>query len=148
LAPPAGPLEREIKNAIITFLRDIGCKVYNLDQGFRPGGPRHGTTRQTKGLGDLYAIMPSAFPSAFPVLWIEVKRRGNKRSPEQDAFAVQNRARGIYVLLAYSTLDVIRFVQSVREWAHLEPNARLASEEAIAYIEARFHQLRRDDNHE
>ena len=42
---------------------------YDLSQGFRPGGKRHGSTRQTPGLGDLFVI----FPPTGLTLWHETK---------------------------------------------------------------------------
>ena len=44
-----------------------GGMVYDLSQGFRPGGDRHGGTRQTPGLGDfehrIEAVLPT-WPAA------------------------------------------------------------------------------------
>lgn len=77
------PLEREVKSRVIAIFRAFGGRVFNLDQGFRPGGPRHGTTRQTKGLPDLYVMFPARRQAA----WFEVKRPGGTRSPEQETFA-------------------------------------------------------------
>lgn len=83
--------EREIQRAIVQLCRQLGGVVYSLSQGYRPGGRRHATTRQTKGLADLYVI----FPAKKRVMWIEVKRPGQKPTPEQRRFAELNRLCGV-----------------------------------------------------
>lgn len=80
----------------------VGCKVYNLAQGWRPGGPRHATTRQTKGLADLYVIPPRRDPflalDGLP-FWHEVKRPGGELRQEQVDFKARNEAAGIAVVV-------------------------------------------------
>jgi len=81
LKPPV-PLERDVQRDVVTLYRRFGCTVCSLSQGYRPGGPRHGTTRQTKGLADLRVFLP-----AKGLTWEhEVKRPGGEQSPEQAEF--------------------------------------------------------------
>jgi hypothetical protein len=61
--------ETDVQRAVVGFYRQVGGVVYDLAQGYRPGGRRHGTTRQTKGLPDLWVF----FPHLGLVLWHEVK---------------------------------------------------------------------------
>jgi hypothetical protein len=107
------PREKDVKRGVVKFLRDIGCHVYNLDQGYRPGGRRHATTRQTKGLPDLFAVWPRS-PGGSLVFWIEVKRPGGRRSTEQVQFAARVMAAGGVVLCVWETADVVRFIERVR----------------------------------
>jgi hypothetical protein len=76
------PIERDVKRAVIDTYRQFGCVAWNLDQGFRPGGGRHGTTRQTKGLADVYVT----FPRRRVAWWHEAKRPGGAQRPEQADF--------------------------------------------------------------
>ena len=93
---PRPPLERDVQRRVVALLKSAGFTVYSLSQGYRPGGRGHGTTRQTKGLPDLYAMSPRLF------LWVEVKRLGGKQTPEQVEFEADCRACGIpYVLGGY-----------------------------------------------
>lgn len=50
--------EAMVQQRVVAILRAAGCIVYNLSQGYRPGGKRHGTTRQSKGLADLWVFVP------------------------------------------------------------------------------------------
>lgn len=50
--------EAQVQQRVVAIYRAAGASVCNLAQGFRPGGRRHGTTRQTKGLPDLYVFLP------------------------------------------------------------------------------------------
>lgn len=50
--------EAMVQARIMAIYRAAGCTVMNLAQGYRPGGRRHGTTRQSKGLPDLYVFLP------------------------------------------------------------------------------------------
>lgn len=84
---PKPPLEREVQRRVVALYKSAGCTVYSLSQGYRPGGAGHGTTRQTKGLPDLYVFPPShhAVRGVSP-WWHEVKRPGGKQTPEQREF--------------------------------------------------------------
>jgi hypothetical protein len=76
------PCEREVQRRVVATLKAFGFRVFNLSQGYRPGGRRHGTTRQTKGLGDLWAM----HAGSGAVLWWETKRPGGQRTSEQVQF--------------------------------------------------------------
>ena len=62
--------EDAVQRAVRILYESYGGQWYNLSQGFRPGGARHGTTRQSKGLPDLWVFFPA---SGFK-LWHETKR--------------------------------------------------------------------------
>lgn len=76
------PLEKDVQRDVMALLRGCGCRVFNLSQGYRPGGARHGTTRQTRGLPDLYVFPPRGLAP----FWCEIKRLGGTQSPEQMGF--------------------------------------------------------------
>lgn len=100
--------EADVQHGVVDFYQTAGGVVCDLSQGFRPGGRRHGTTRQTKGLGDLYVF----FPYLGFALWHETKASDRppddpkrqeslreKQSDEQRWFEDQCRAcRVPYVL--------------------------------------------------
>lgn len=67
-------IEKDVQTRVTRLLKACGGKVYNLAQGYRPGGNRHGTTRQSKGLPDLFVF----FPAWQRAVWFEVKRRNDK----------------------------------------------------------------------
>ena len=62
--------EDAVQRAVRILYESYGGQWYNLSQGFRPGGVRHGTTRQSKGLPDLWVF----FPKVGAKLWHETKR--------------------------------------------------------------------------
>lgn len=94
---------------VVKFLRMNGIHVYNLSQGYRPGGPRHATTRQTKGLGDLYCLWPEHRLS----WWVETKRLGGKQSPEQVIFQRVNSECGIEVVVG-GLKEAVAHVERIR----------------------------------
>lgn len=115
------PLEKDVQRAVVQIYRTVRCKVYNLSQGFRPGGKRHATTRQTKGLGDLYIIPPQVervegivVGSRLP-FWHETKRIGGKVSPEQLAFQWLNEEAGIVVVIG-GKQEALAHLQKLGLW--------------------------------
>jgi hypothetical protein len=64
-------IESAVQNAVKEIFQLYGADIYDLSQGYRPGGKRHGTTRQSKGLADLYVF----FPRWQTAIWFEVKKR-------------------------------------------------------------------------
>jgi hypothetical protein len=85
--------EAQTQQAVRDLFERVGGFVSNLAQGYRPGGRGHGTTRQTKGLADLYV----QFEKRGEALWFEVKKPSNRdgQTPEQVAFQRRNEACGI-----------------------------------------------------
>ncbi len=79
------------QKAMVRLLRSIGGQVYSLSQGYRPGGKRHATTRQTKGLPDLWVFLPPR-QIAF---WLEVKKKSGHVKPEQIVFGHRCEANGV-----------------------------------------------------
>lgn len=75
---------------VIATYKAAGASVCSLSQGYRPGGRRHATTRQTKGLADLYVFIPRR-GIAF---WHEVKapdRVEQLRLPADERMAIYRR---------------------------------------------------------
>jgi hypothetical protein len=83
--PPA-LLEKHVQRQIVDYLRLIGAEVYVLGTVRRKGD--HPGTMQTPGIPDLWAFLPAGGFGP-TTLWIEVKRKGGKRSPAQEVFAIQ-----------------------------------------------------------
>lgn len=71
--------EAHVQLACDRLMQKLGFFVVKFDQGYRPGGRRHGTTRQTKGIPDrLYLHEKKRLQ-----LWREMKAPGKKLSPDQ-----------------------------------------------------------------
>lgn len=85
--------ETQVQEKIKSFWRSIGGFVNDLSQGYRPGGRRHGSTRQTKGLADLYLV----HTGRGLVCWWETKKPSDVdgQTPEQAEFERRNAACGI-----------------------------------------------------
>ena len=119
--------EDEVQRGVVKFYGDVGGSVCSLSQGYRPGGGRHGTTRQTKGLPDVYVFFP--YLRVPTTLWHEtkatdypegdprrIKEHRDKQRPEQVAFEMKcHAAQQMYVLggvpeavLAYKQLQRAR----------------------------------------
>lgn len=94
--PPDLTLEKEIAGKVIAALRQIGCDVSSTQQ--------HRKSRQTVGMPDLFASHAAWGVSA----WIEVKRPGQKPTPEQLAWHERQRAAGVNVLVVTSGADAVR----------------------------------------
>lgn len=97
------PTERQVQQRVVATYEAVGCLVANFAQGYRPGGRGHATTRQTKGIPDLYVFPPRrlAFRADGNVdpFWHEVKRPGGVQSPEQKRWQEECENRGVgYVL--------------------------------------------------
>lgn len=124
MKPPA-PLEREVKRAVLDFYAQVGVRVWNLDQGFRPGGKRHGTTRQSKGIADLYCT----WSHGYAAWWVELKRPGGKQSPEQAEFQRSVEACGVGYVLG-GVREVVAHYRGLR----LLGNGSLAAPQAGASV--------------
>jgi hypothetical protein len=89
LRRPLRESERDVQKSVVGAYEAVGCIVANFSQGYRPGGRRHGTTRQTKGIPDLYVFPPLSVTYARHgsrdgrPWWHEVKHPGGDQSPEQ-----------------------------------------------------------------
>ena len=82
-------------------------KMANLKRtGLRPGVP------------DLFLAVrllfdgPNGTIGSVPGLWIEMKRRPNKPSPEQEAVILYLRQRGYHVCICYSAEEAIRAISA------------------------------------
>jgi hypothetical protein len=86
--------EKQEQAAIVELLEAIGAKVYVLGTR-RPKGDFQGT-RQTPGIPDLYALLPTSTDCDAPrALWIEVKAASGRMSQAQIDFALACGGRGI-----------------------------------------------------
>lgn len=94
-------IEREVQRQIKTMARAVGFAVYDLSQGYRPGKRRHATTRQTKGLSDLYLLHARRQLA----VWIECKGESTKVTPEQRIFLERVRAAGGHAHICRSPED-------------------------------------------
>lgn len=106
------PTEAAVHLAVRHALALFDYRWYNLSQGYRPGGKRHGSTRQTPGLPDLYAQHPAWGP-----LWLEVKRPGGKLAPAQEAFQRDEVAAGGFAVTVFSERDALRLLA----WIGIQP---------------------------
>ena len=108
-ARDAGPLEEEIRMDSRKVLKELGYFAFDFEQGYRPdkcpgcGEKIPGGTRVPRGIGDAYAI---GHGTSF---WIEFKRPGRKRTPEQVAFAAATAfAGGVPCYLIIDPAEILR----------------------------------------
>lgn len=112
-APLVELTEKDVQRQVKKVLALYGFTVSDFSQGYRPGGRRHGTTRQTKGIPDIYAQHPILKVR----LWIEVKRPGGKVSPDQAAWAATETASGGEIWLIDSVDKLIADLKhAVPKW--------------------------------
>lgn len=109
----ATPTERQVQASVKKALKMFGFHVSDFSQGYRPGGRRHGSTRQTPGIPDCYAQHRS-LPVRF---WVEVKKPGGRLTEAQAAWHERERAAGGLVLVMTSGADMAEFLsQAMQEW--------------------------------
>jgi hypothetical protein len=101
------PLESEIKADIMAYLRALpGCYPRIVQIGQIPG-----RKNISKGLSDIVLCYRGR------TWWIEVKRKGERPSPEQSEFIeLWNRAAGSeQAFVAYSLEDVMRRIPPIQQ---------------------------------
>lgn len=108
LPPSEAAIQKHVKFALAVY----DYQVYDLSQGYRPGGKRHASTRQTPGIGDLYAIH-----EAWGDLWMEVKRPGGRLTAHQEEFQRRAQAAGVMAVTVYSADDAYRLLA----WIGVQP---------------------------
>lgn len=96
------PTEREVQREVKRVLALHGYIVSDFSQGYRPGGKRHGTTRQTPGVPDLYCQHRTR-PVRF---WVEVKRPGGRLTEAQVNWRANERIAGGVVYVIHSGADM------------------------------------------
>ena len=128
---PSVPTEREVKHAVVEFYRMMGVTVWNLDQGFRPGGRRHGTTRQAKGLSDLYCT----WPARGVAWWVELKRPGGELRPEQVRFRDDNARCGVTVVVG-GVVEAVAHIEALRGVGAGRPSGPLPGDPVAIRSEA------------
>lgn len=116
-----------VQQRVVAIYRAAGASVCNLAQGYRPGGHRHGTTRQTKGLPDLYIFLPrrrlawwhevkapDRFDLAFEHMTVEARAAlyRRKQSPEQVLFELRCGECQVPYLLG-GALEAHAFLQTI-----------------------------------
>ncbi len=89
------PLEKEIQADMISALGRMGFDVYNLSQAR--------ASMQTPGLLDLY-VRHDGWSIAG---WIEVKRPGEKATPEQQYFMDREAEHGRWAVLVTSLAELL-----------------------------------------
>jgi hypothetical protein len=118
-------LEEKIQTRVVATYKAAGATVCSLSQGYRPGGKRHGTTRQTKGLADLYVFLPCkriAFwhetkaPDRIDQLQLPRAERlaiyRRKQSPEQALFELRCTECGVPYILG-GVAEAEEFLQAL-----------------------------------
>ena len=140
------PTEKVVQAHVRGLYKQLGGIVFDLSQGYRPGGRRHGTTRQTKGLADLFVF----FPDRNFAFWHEVKKPGGEQSDEQRRFQELCGRCGIGYVLggvdeAIAALNTLGFklVGGVSRELAAESQAELDVEDAADQAEDR--QLTQED---
>jgi hypothetical protein len=107
------PLEKDVQKSVKAALRLFGFHISDFSQGYRPGGGRHGSTRQTPGIPDLYCQHRS-LPVRF---WVEVKRPGGKLTDAQWLWHEQERHAGGLVLTMTSGAEMAEFLrEAMKGW--------------------------------
>ncbi len=99
-------IEAEVQRQIVQAARALGFHVYSLSQGYRPGGRRHGTTRQTKGLSDLFLVHRSRALRC----WVEVKGTKTRVTPEQVVFQERVKRAGGHAIICRSVEEFRDFL--------------------------------------
>ena len=85
--------------------RSRAIKMANLKrQGLRNGVPDLFLAAPIKGLSTSFVMACG--------LWIEMKRKGGKPSPEQAAFLLYARQRGYHAVICYSSDEAIRAIKA------------------------------------
>lgn len=104
---PKPPLEKAVQRDVATVAALYGFEVIDLSQGYRSPvcrkcgaflGRGAASTRQTVGLPDLY-LQHRRLPLR---VWVEVKRPGERPSPDQTAWHERERRAGGTVLVVHS----------------------------------------------
>ena len=98
------PTESQIQKSILEWLRWHKFFVWRNNSGMQvlPGKDKYYVVRQgIKGSSDIIGILPGG-----QFLAIEVKRPGNKPTPDQDAFMEKINTLGGVAFVAYSIDDV------------------------------------------
>lgn len=98
----SGP-EATVQRELVHCLEHLGFFVSKFDQGYR----QDGSTRQTPGIPDLYALHAGQEMS----VWVEVKAGSNTPTPHQEAWHEEARAAGENVVVAWCVDDLISGLQ-------------------------------------
>lgn len=97
--------ERDIKRAIRDYLELKGCVVVPVRSVgiMKPNGQYIPLPAGDRGMSDMMVCLPDGRFAA-----IEVKKKGNKPTPEQLEFLGRVRHNGAIGILAYSIDDVMK----------------------------------------
>ena len=125
----AKPSEHAEQKAVCDWWR-LACKGYGLPEfslfAVPNGGARHPVVgRKLKaegvraGVPDLFLAVPRRYPAAeetpgfeFIGLFVEMKRKPNKPSPEQEDVLLYLRQRGYHAVIAWSADEAIRAIKA------------------------------------
>lgn len=95
--------EAKVQREIVHALEHLGFFVSKFDQGYR----QDGSTRQTPGIPDLYALHEREEMA----VWVEVKAGSNQPTMHQKAWHQEARSAGETVIVAWGTDDLIEGLQ-------------------------------------
>lgn len=127
-------LEKDVEREIVKALSKMGFFVSTLSQGYRPGGRRHATTRQTKGIPDLYFQHPRHGTG-----WLEVKGPETPVTSDQRAWHARERASAGRVAIVRSVADAMWALSC---WGVPVTPPRAPSEEMVEQFRELEHQSR------
>lgn len=104
------PLEKEIQSLLLQYLKLHGVLCWRQNQGAM-SGEYHGKRRFLRfasmpGISDILAVLPGG-----TFLAVEVKREGNKPTPEQTAFLDRVRLSGGVAGVCRSLADLEQLLQ-------------------------------------
>lgn len=100
------PKERDIQAQVIQYLKLAGCRVIRVNSGATVVGKRFIRFNSEAGCSDLIVCLPDGKFAA-----VEVKRPGNKATPEQISFIESIQRCNGYAW-------VVQSVEMVRELLH------------------------------
>lgn len=98
---PRAP-EKIVQLDVKRLYRQFGGVVYDFSQGYRPGGRRHGSTRQTPGIPDLFVC----FSDRGKAFWHEVKTEDGCQTTAQRGFQDVTERSGVPYVLGGTTAAV------------------------------------------
>lgn len=105
-----GPLEKVIQDAILDYLWAIGIPAFHVPNhgkfNFKTNSYNKVDGHHVKGVPDLVAPCREGV-----TLYVEVKRQGEKPTPEQEAYHAKLRVRFHHIVVARCVADVRLYVE-------------------------------------
>lgn len=108
-APRLRETEASVQKKIKQLAGILGFRLLcDSSQGYRPGGPRHGTTRITKGFPDLLF----GHPERQVLVFVEVKGPNGELSADQRAWHARAAACGARVWTCRSAAEFQAYAET------------------------------------